>query len=70
MKHILWVIGLATLAPTIFYFVKYLEATPGTARNSLALAGVFFVVSLVFWAIFFFKRFREEGQQDISITKY
>ena len=70
MKHVLWVIGLVALAPTVYYFVQYLEATPGTQRTSLAMAGVFFVVSLVFWAAFFFKRFHEEGQQDISITKY
>ena len=70
MKHVLWVIGLVALAPTIFYFVKFLEAPSGTQRTSLAIAGVFFLISLVFWAIFFFKRFHDEGQQDISITKY
>lgn len=70
MKHILWVMGLVMLVPTIYYFVSYLEATPGTQRNSLAISGAFFVVSLIFWAIFFFKRFHEEGEQDISITKF
>jgi len=70
MKHILWGMGLVMLAPTIYYFVSYLEAVPGTQRNSLATAGIFFVVSLIFWAIFFFKRFHDEGEQDISITKF
>ena len=70
MKHVLWVIGLVALAPTIYYFVKFLEAPSGTQRTSLAIAGVFFAISLVFWAIFFFKRFHEEGQRDISITKF
>ena len=70
MKHVLWVMGLVTLAPTIYFFVEYLNHASGTGRSSLLKAGGFFVVSLIFWAVFFFKRFKEQGDQEISITKF
>jgi len=38
-------------------------------RDDLIYGGVAFAVALVCFAIYFFRRFREEGEQDISITK-
>jgi hypothetical protein len=34
------------------------------------MGGAFFLVALVCFAIFFFMKFRAEGEQDISITKF
>ena len=59
MKHLLWVVGLAALVPGIMYW---------ESNRVLSIAS--FVVSLVFLAIFFFIMFRDEGKQDISITKF
>jgi hypothetical protein len=42
----------------------------GTDRTDLILGGVFLFAALVCFAFFFFMRFREEGDQDISITKF
>jgi hypothetical protein len=36
----------------------------------LVYAGIFFLISLVCFAVFFFIRFRAEGDRDISITKF
>jgi hypothetical protein len=70
MKHLLWVVGLIALVPALIYFNKFYQLPPGQGRENLVIAGVFFAVSLICLAIFFFKRFREEGEQDISITKF
>lgn len=74
MKHLLWVAGLIALVPTLIFFNKFYSSSDvdvtGEGRQYLMYARVFFVVSLVCFAIFFFKKFREEGEQDISITKF
>jgi len=59
MKHLLWVVGLAVLVPGIMYW-----------ESNRFLAIALFAVSLVMLAIFFFIMFRDEGKQDISITKF
>ena len=67
MNHLLWVVGLITLAFGGYETYVYMyDKNPG---NSLMIAVICFVVSLICWALFFFRRFREEGEQDISITK-
>jgi hypothetical protein len=70
MKHLLWVVGLAALIPAVMFFVKFSDAPANQGRNDLLLSVVFLVISLICWAMFFFNRFREEGKQDISITKF
>jgi hypothetical protein len=70
MKHLLWVVGLAALVPAVIFFVKFSDAAPGQGKNDLVISVIFLAVSLVCWAIFFFNHFREEGKQDISITKF
>jgi hypothetical protein len=70
MKHLLWVIGILALAPAIYYFSLFYKSPENQGTEHLIFAGIFFAVSLVCWAIFFFMKFRAEGQQDISITKF
>jgi hypothetical protein len=74
MKHLLWVVGLVALGPAIWFLVQFNNA-PSADESSegmrdLIIAGVFFLIALICFAIFFFIRFREEGEQDISITKF
>jgi hypothetical protein len=59
MKHLLWVVGLAALVPGIIYW-----------ESNRILSIILFLISLVFLAVFFFIMFRDEGKQDISITKF
>ncbi len=75
MKHALWIVGLIALGPAIWFLTKFLQqADVDTTGDTtyLQIAVPFFIVSLICFAIFFFKRFREEGEhsQDISITKF
>ena len=72
MNHVLWVVGLITLIVGGWKTYDYMYTPPNTGKTSLYLAVGAFVVSLICWAIFFFRRFREEGEhsQDISITKF
>ena len=71
MKNLLLGLGVIGLVPGAWFLYKYLY--PGSAaadRNDLVLGGICAGVGLVCFAIFFFMKFREEGEQDISITKF
>jgi len=68
MKHVLWVVGVAAAIPAFIFGSKYWGGT-GT-RTDLTMCVVFAVIALIFFGIFFFIRFREEGSQDVSITKF
>ncbi len=71
MKHLLWVAGLVALAPAIYFLIKYSGANNvDEGKKDLMIAGAFLIVSLVFFAIHFFKKFRAEGDEEISITKF
>ncbi len=70
MKHLLWVIGLAALIPAYIFFSKFNESRTGEGRSNLIVSVVFLVVSLIFLGIFFFKQFRAESSEEISITKF
>ena len=70
MKHLLWVVGLIALAPGLWFLNLFLKSAEDQNTHYLAYAGVCFLIALVCFAVFFFKRFRDEGQQDISITKF
>lgn len=74
MKHLLWVVGLIALGPAAWFLYRYSKATSmdesKEAMPLLIYAGIFFVIALVCFAVFFFMRIRAEGDQDISITKF
>ena len=71
MKHLLWVVGLITLVVGAWFTYQYMyPKSANEGRSDLLIAGVCFVISLACWGYFFFIRFREEGEQDISITKF
>jgi hypothetical protein len=70
MKHLLWVIGLVALIPAYIFFSKFNDSAPGHGRSNLVVSVIFLVVSLIFLGIFFFRQFRAEASEEISITKF
>ncbi|HMG34384.1 MAG TPA: hypothetical protein VKM94_10635 [Blastocatellia bacterium] len=72
MKAILLVVGLIGLAGGCWFTYQYMyTAVADAKRTDLVIGGVAFAIALICFAIFFFKKFREEGEQgDISITKF
>jgi hypothetical protein len=68
MKNLLLVVGLITLLVGVWFAYQYLYTTEG--KSAIYIAAGSFVVSLGCLGYFFFLRFREEGEQDISITKF
>jgi uncharacterized membrane protein SirB2 len=70
MKHLLWVVGLVALAPGLWFFNLFNKSAENQNTHYLIYAGLCFLITLICLAIFFFKKFREEGNQDISITKF
>ena len=71
MKGILLLVGLVGLGLGSWFIYQYMyQDTAGEGKNPLIFGGLAFFVALICFAIFFFKKFREEGEQDISITKF
>ena len=70
MKHLLWVVGLVALGPALYFFKLFVESRENENTHYAIYAAICFVIALIFLGVFFFKKFREEGQQDISITKF
>jgi len=71
MKNLLLLVGVIGLGAGAWYLYKYLyQPNNVTERANLILGGIFFLAALVCFAVFFFLRFREEGEQEISITKF
>ena len=71
MKNVLLLVGLVGLGAGAWFIYQYMYTPPGTIdRTDLILGGVFFLAALICFAFFFFMKFREEGDQDISITKF
>lgn len=71
MKNLLLLVGVVGLGAGAFFMYQYLYQPPNDPnRTNLILGGVFFLVALICLIVFFFMRFREEGEQDISITKF
>jgi hypothetical protein len=71
MKAILLVVGLAGLGLGCWYIYQYMYTSSADAqRTDLIIGGGAFAVALICFAVYFFKKFREEGDQDISITKF
>ena len=69
MKNLLLGLGVIGLIPGGWFLYKYLYETPPDKSN-LVMGGIFTAVALVCLAVFFFMKFKEEGDQDISITKF
>ncbi|MFY9554179.1 MAG: hypothetical protein WAV20_01855 [Blastocatellia bacterium] len=71
MKNVLLLVGVAGLLAGAYFLYQYLyQPNNAPERTNLVLGGGLFLVALICFAIFFFMRFREEGEQDISITKF
>lgn len=70
MSKLLLLLGVIGLIAGGYFIVQFVSQPGGTDKSKLIIAAVFFVVALVCFAIFFFKRFRAEADQDISITKF
>ncbi|HKP84477.1 MAG TPA: hypothetical protein VJZ26_00185 [Blastocatellia bacterium] len=72
MKNLLLLVGVIGLGIGSWFIYKYLYPAAGAAAEkfNLILGGVFFVVALACLFAFFYQKFKEEGEQDISITKF
>jgi hypothetical protein len=71
MKNLLLLVGVIGLGAGAWFLYKYLyQVVNAPERTNLILGGIFFLVALICFAFFFFMKFREEGEQDISITKF
>lgn len=71
MKNLLLLVGVIGLVPGAWFLYKYLyQANNATERGNLIIGGCCIGVALICFAFFFFMKFREEGEQDISITKF
>lgn len=72
MKNALLLVGVVGLGAGAWFIYQFMYTTPqdATDRTNLILGGVFLLAALICFAFFFFMRFREEGDQDISITKF
>jgi len=72
MKNLLLLVGVIGLGTGSWFIYKYLypAAGAGTVKSNLVLGGAFFVVALACFFAFFYQKFKEEGEQDISITKF
>jgi hypothetical protein len=72
MKNLLLLVGVIGLGIGSWFIYKYLYPATGIAadKSNLMLGGVFFVVALICFFVFFYQKFKEEGDQDISITKF
>jgi hypothetical protein len=69
MKNLLLGLGVIGLIPAGWFLYKYLYTLPPD-RSNLVLGGVCAAIALICFAVFFFMKFKEEGDQDISITKF
>lgn len=70
MKNVLLLVGVVGLGAGAWFVYQYMYTPHTTDRTDLILGGVFFLAALICFAFFFFMKFREEGDQDISITKF
>lgn len=70
MKNLLLLVGVIGMGAGAWFLYKYLYQSNASEKTNLILGGVFFLAALICFAFFFFMKFREEGDQDISITKF
>lgn len=70
MKNLLLGLGVIGLIPGAWFIYKYLYPQGTAEKSDLVLGGCLLAVALICFAVFFFMKFKEEGEQDISITKF
>jgi len=70
MKNLLLGLGVIGLIPGAWFIYKYLYPEGAAVKSDLVLGGCLLAVALICIAVFFFMKFKEEGEQDISITKF
>jgi len=72
MKKLLLLVGVIGLGIGSWFSYKYLYPSAGVhpSKSDLMIGGAFFVVALVCFFVFFYQKFKDEGDQDISITKF
>lgn len=70
MKNVLLLVAVIGLGAGAWFLYQFLYQPNATDKSNLILGGVFFLAALICFGFFFFMRFRDEGDQDISITKF
>ncbi|MEK6286424.1 MAG: hypothetical protein AABO57_11835 [Acidobacteriota bacterium] len=71
MKNVLLLVAVIGLGAGAWFLYQFLyQPANDPDKSNLILGGVFFLAALVCFAFFFFMKFRDEGDQDISITKF
>lgn len=71
MKKLLLLIGVIGLGVGSWFIYRYLYPSPPPAHKpDLVIGGCFFVVALVCFFVYFYQKFKDEGDQDISITRF
>ncbi|MEK6299634.1 MAG: hypothetical protein AABO41_02845 [Acidobacteriota bacterium] len=71
LVNLLLLMGVINLGAGAWFLYQFLyQPTNVPDRTTLILGGVFLLAALICFAVFFFIRFREEGEQEISITKF
>ncbi|MEK6304605.1 MAG: hypothetical protein AABO41_28310 [Acidobacteriota bacterium] len=70
MKNLLLGLGVIGLIPGAWFVYRYLYPDGAADKQDAVIGGVLLAVALICFAVFFFMKFREEGEQDISITKF
>jgi hypothetical protein len=72
MNALLWVVGLVSMILAIWQFSAYAQQ-PNENEGfwpHMVLALLFFALACVCAFVLFFKKFRADADQDISITKF
>jgi hypothetical protein len=70
MKNLLLLAGVIGILVGGYFVYQYMGTDTGHTKSDLILGGVFLVIALACFAIYFFKRFKEDADQEISITKF
>ncbi len=69
--NLLLLIGVISLGAGGWFLFQFMyEPTNVPDRTNLILGGLFFLVALISFGVFFFIRLREEGEHEIRITKF
>lgn len=71
MNAVLWVVGLISTGAAIYCFWQYRgQPSENAGFTWMMLSIVFAVLACACAGYYFFKKFREDADQDISITKF
>ena len=71
MNVLLWVVGLAATGAAIYFFNEYSKQTSESQGfQNMVIAIVCLGIACVCAFVFFYKKTKEEADQDISITKF